>query len=366
MRPWTVLLCFALTSTAVLAAPARLPPSAATTATPPVPSDVPLLAPVVVSGVVPGPGLWKVSKGDHVLWVLGTLSPLPGHIQWESHEVAQVLAQSKQVLLEPKIKLKADVGFFGKLFLLPSAYGARKNPDGKTLDQVMDAPTYARWQALKRKYLGDDSGIERWRPLFAAQELYRKALKANGLSNDGGVSGAVAAVAKQDGVPETPVEYRVEIKQPREALKAFKAAAPSDLECFNRTLDSIEHDLPAMTARANAWATGDLEELRRLPDSHRRDACVTAITSAGFAHQLGLDDVPAQLEAAWLTAARNALAKDDTSFALLPMDELLSPTGYVSKLKAAGYTVEAPLGLDETPAAEGSATTPAAAASVTR
>ncbi|MBA2079792.1 TraB/GumN family protein [Rhodanobacter sp. PCA2] len=363
MRRWIVLFCFALTAPVAFAMPEQVPSAAATAATPQVPSDVPLLAPVVVSGVVPGPGLWKVSKGDHALWVLGTLSPLPGHIQWESHEVQQVLAQSKQVLLEPKIKLKADVGFFGKLFLLPSAYGARKNPDGKTLDQVMDAPTYARWLVLKQKYVGDDSGIERWRPLFAAQELYKKALKANGLSNDGGVSGAVAALAKQDGVPETPVEYRVEIKQPREAIKAFKSAAPSDQECFNRTLDSIEHDLPAMTARANAWATGDLEELRRLPDSHRRDACVTAVTSAGFARQLGLDDVPAQLQAAWLAAARKSLEDYATSFAMLPMGELLSPTGYLAKLKAQGYEVEAPIGLDEAPAAAGSAAPAAAPAS---
>ena len=362
MRPWTVLLCFALAAPSVLAAPMQVPPSSTTTTAPPVPANVPLLAPVVVSGVVSGPGLWKVSKGDHVLWVLGTLSPLPGHIQWESREVEQVLARSKQVLLEPKIKLKADIGFFGKLFLLPTAYGARKNPDGKTLDQVMDASTYRRWLALKQKYIGDDRGIERWRPLFAAQELYRKALKANGLSNDGGVPGAVAALAKNDGVPETPVEYRVEIQHPRDALKAFKAAAPSDMECFSRTVDSIEHDRPAMTARANAWATGDLEELRQLPDSHRRDACVTAITSAGFAKQLGLDDVPAQLEAAWLAAANRALADNATSFALLPMEELLSPTGYLARLKAQGYVVEAPIGLDEAPAAAGS-TSPAPAAS---
>jgi hypothetical protein len=355
MRPWIVLLCFALTAPPVLAIPTQMPSTAATVAAPPVPTDVPLLAPVVVSGVVTGPGLWKVSRDGHVLWVLGTLSPLPGHMQWESHEVQQVLGQSKQVLLEPKIRLKADIGFFGKLFLLPSAYGARKNPDGKTLDQVMDAPTYARWLALKKQYIGDDRGIERWRPLFAAQELYRKALKANGLSNDGGVPGTVAALAKQDGVAETPVEYRVEIRHPRDALKAFKAAAPSDLECFSRTLDSIEHDLPAMTARANAWATGDLEALRQLPDSHRRDACVAAITGAGFAHQLGLDDVPAQLEATWLAAARKALADDASSFALLPMDELLSPTGYLAQLKAQGYAVEPPIGLDDAPAASGSA-----------
>ncbi|MEW9624670.1 TraB/GumN family protein [Rhodanobacter geophilus] len=365
MRPWTVLLCFALAAPAALAAPTQVPPSAATATAAPVPADVPLLAPVVVSGVVSGPGLWKVSKDGHVVWVLGTLSPLPGHIQWESREVEQVLAQARQVLPEPRIKLKADIGFFGKLFLLPSAYGARKNPDGKTLDQVMDASTYQRWLALKRKYIGDDRGIERWRPLFAAQELYRKALKANGLSNDGGVSGAVAALAKQDGVPETPVEYRVEIKHPGDALKAFKAAAPSDMECFSRTLDAIEHDLPAMTARANAWATGDLAALRGLPDSHRRDACVTAITSAGFAHQLGLDDIPAQMEVVWLAAARDALAKNDTSFAMLPMEELLSPSGYLARLKAQGYAVEAPQGLDDAPAAAGSAVAPAAAASTT-
>jgi hypothetical protein len=326
-------------------------------------SSAVLLAPVTVSGVQPGPGLWKVSQGDHVLWLLGTTSALPANMQWRSDEVERIVAGSQEVIRAPRVKFKLDIGFFGKLFLLPSAYGARKNPDGKTLEQVMDAPTYRRWLALKQKYIGDDRGIERWRPLFAAQELYKKALKANGLSNDGGVPGAVAALAKNDGVPETPVEYRVEIQHPRDALKAFKAAAPSDMECFSRTLDSIEHDLPAMTARANAWATGDLEALRALPDSHRRDACVNAITSAGFARRLGLDDVPAQLEAAWLAAARKALADDTASFALLPMRELLSPTGYLAELKAQGYTVRAPQGLGGAPAAAGSAASPAAPAS---
>lgn len=342
MRPWIVLLSLVLTVPAMAAVPVQTPPSATTAATPPVPGDVPLLAPVVVSGAVSGPGLWKVSKDGHVLWVLGTLSPLPGHMQWESHEVEQVIAQSKQVLLLPKLELKADVGFFGKLFLLPTAYGARKNPDGKTLNQVMDAPTYARWLTLKQKYIGNDSGIEHWRPLFAAEELYNKALKANGLSRDGGVSGTVSALAKSAGVPETPVQYRVEIQHPRDAIKAFKAAAPSDMECFDRTLDAIGHDLPAMTERANAWATGDLEALRQLPDSHRHDTCVAAVTGAGFARQIGMADIPAQLEAAWLAAARDALAKNDTSFAMLPMDELLSPSGYLATLRAQGYTVESP------------------------
>ncbi|MFK2878308.1 TraB/GumN family protein [Rhodanobacter hydrolyticus] len=348
MRPWIVLLSLMLVVSAAAAVPMQTSPARPSTVAPPVPANVPLLAPTVVTGVVSGPGLWKVSKDGHVLWVLGTLSPLPAHMQWESHQVEQVIARSKQVLTQPRLELKADIGFFGKLFLLPSAYGARKNPDGKSLNQVMDAPTYARWLILKRKYIGDDRGIERWRPLFAAQELYKKALKANDLSNDGGVSGTVAALVKSGGMVETPVQYRVEIQHPGDALKAFKAAAPSDIECFNRTLDAVEHDLPAMAERANAWATGDLEALRTQPDSHRRDACVNAITSAGFARQLGLADIPAQLEAAWVAAARDALTKNDTSFAMLPMDELMATDGYLAKLAAQGYTVESPEQQDAT------------------
>ena len=42
-------------------------------------SDLPIrdLDTMVVSGVQPGPGLWKVRKGEHTLWILGTVSPLP-------------------------------------------------------------------------------------------------------------------------------------------------------------------------------------------------------------------------------------------------------------------------------------------------
>ena len=57
----------------------------------PAPSgSIPLLAPVTVSGVQPGPGLWKVSRGDHVLWLLGTTSALPANMQWRSDEVERI------------------------------------------------------------------------------------------------------------------------------------------------------------------------------------------------------------------------------------------------------------------------------------
>ncbi len=319
-----------------------VPTFAQTVAEPPSAGEVADLPAVVVTGVQPGPGLWKVSKGEHVMWVLGTLSPLPRGVQWQSRELERVISGSQQLLLQPSVKMKVDVGFFGKLFLMPSAYGARKNDDGRTLQQVLPPQAYARWEVLKQKYIGKDRGIERWRPMFAAQDLYRKALKANGLSKTGGVQDHVDALAKRYGVAEISTRYPVVIEHPRAAIKAFKRAAPHDVTCFIRTLDSVEHDMPAMAARANAWATGDLQALRELPDSDRQDACVDALTDAGFAQALGLDDVQAKMREQWLVTARQALATHPQTFAILPLDELMKPDGYLAKLQAEGYEVDAP------------------------
>jgi hypothetical protein len=338
MRVLSLALLFTLTGML----PAYAQSSAVSAPPAPVSDNVAELAAVTVSGAQPGPRLWKVSRGNHVLWVLGTQSPLPRDMQWQSSEVAEVISQSQQVLLSPSIKVKADVGFFGKLFLLPLAYSARKNANGETLQQVIGAPQYARWLVLKKKYIGKDGGIERWRPIFAAQELYQKALKAHGLSNSGQVEDTVKALAKEHGIEATPVHYQVAIEHPRQALKTFKESSMDEAGCFSRTLDSIEQDMPAITVRANAWARGDLQALRELPDSHRQKTCVTAITSADFAHQLGFDDIPQKLEAAWLNAARNALEHNTRSFALLPIDQLLSPSGYLTGLATHGYRVQSP------------------------
>lgn len=336
MRLRSATFLLALTGLAPVAAPA------VAVSPPPSPTNVADLPAVLVTGVQPGPGMWRVSRGDHVLWILGTLSPLPRSMTWQSREVETVIASAQGILLPPAVKVKVDVSWLGKLFLLPSAYSARKNDDGKTLQQVLSAPLYARWLALKHTYIGDKRSIERWRPIFAAQELYKDAIKANGLSNSGGVKAAVDALAKQYGVAETSADYQVVIEHPRAAIKAFKRAAPSDVMCMSRTLDAIEQDLPVIKARANAWATGDLEALRKLPASDRREACVEALTEAGFAHQLGIDDVPEKQQATWLAAARAALKTNAQTFAMLPMGELLKPAGYLAQLQAEGYTIEPP------------------------
>ncbi|HEY0660847.1 MAG TPA: TraB/GumN family protein [Lysobacter sp.] len=308
----------------------------------PAASEIRDLDAVVVTGVQPGPGMWKVSKGDHVMWVMGTLSPLPRKMTWRSQDAVEVIAQSQEVLDLPYATIDADVGFFRGLTLLPSLLGARKNPDNATLRDVLPADLYARWKVLKEKYIGRDSSVEKWRPIFAAYELYSAALGKSGLSDSGVVSATVRKAAKKHEVKLTRPMVKMMVADPKAAIRDFRAAPLNDVECFRKTLDRLETDLASMTARANAWAVGDLEALRSLPYSNQFETCWKALTEASFARKRGLDDAEQRVRQAWFDAAEKALANNQTTFAVLPITQLLKPDSYLAGLQAEGYSVEAP------------------------
>lgn len=336
---------------AFLAAPvlAQTVPAAASSAPTSSSANAPLLQAVSVTGVQPGPGLWKVSKGDHVMWVLGVMRPLPRGMQWRSSDVEQQLAHSQELLELPQAEITANVGFFGKLMLLPSAYSARKNPDGASLQQILPQDMYSRWEVLKQQYFGNDSSVEYWRPIFVALKLYKKALDKAGLTNANDVGKTVQGMADAHGVKRVPLKYKLVIEHPRDALQSIKQTNLHDVSCFNQTLNLVQNDIGALTQRANAWSTGDVQALQHYAQDDRYESCVDAVVNAGFAQQLGLSDLPRHVEDMWLKAAQDALASNTQTFAVLEMDDVLAPDGYLAKLKARGYEVQAPD--EETPEA---------------
>ena len=117
---------------------------------------------------------------------------------------------------------------------------------------------------------------------------------------------------------------------------------PVDLECFNRTLDRIEFELPQMAARANAWAVGDVAALRSQPAEAQQLACLSAWFDTDVARKRGLTDLDVRVRETWLGQADLALRESRTTFATVGIGELLKPGGYLAQLQARGYTVEAP------------------------
>ncbi len=316
------------------------PPEIATQA---VPADgIRTEATVVVTGEQPGPGLWLVRNGSHDLWILGTLNPLPAGMQWQSKQVEQVIANAQEVIRPPRVSLEVKAGFFRSLMLLPSMLGARKNPDGKSLQQVVSPQSYARWKALKARYIGSDGGVEKWRPLFAAQELYQEAMKKSGLDNSKSVWPVVNKAIETHHPNVTVVKEEIEIKDPKPLLKEWSKTTLDDIACFDNTMTRIETDLDAMRARANAWATGDMAALQSLPPAYQWEACSSAITEAGIGKRLGFGDANQKVRAKWMDAADAALNKNAVTFATLDMKDLLGANGFLAKLKAKGYTVLAP------------------------
>lgn len=314
------------------------------TAVPPVATEATRdLDTIVVTGRQPGPGLWKVRRGDHVMWILGTQSPLPKRMEWDSAAVIRRIGESQEVLLPPRLNVDFNAGFFRKLTLLPAALKIRNNPDGKSLRDVVPLNDYQRWQPLKQRWIGSDRSAEGWRPVFAAIELYARAIERSDLTLDTGVIDLVKKTAKSRGLAATQPRIEIRVEDPKDALKEFARLQVDDLACFRGMLDRIEPDLGAMIARANAWAVGDIETLRDVPYRTQFDACSEVLTADNaVARKRGFVNIEAQLERKWMEAAEGSLARNPSTFAVLDMGQLLEPDGYLAKLIAKGYMIEEP------------------------
>lgn len=297
---------------------------------------------MVVSGAQPGPGMWTVRKDGHVLHILGTVSPLPRRMDWRAEDVEAAIAGAGAVVAPPAFVLDAGVGFFRGMALVPAALRARNNPGKRTLAEVLPPELHARWQVLKARYIGRDRGVEKRRPLLAAHALYEAALDRSGLRAEGVVEPVLRRARKAAGVPLVETTIRLELDDPKGVLRELGESELADRECFEGTLDRIETDLDNMRARANAWAVGDIDALRALPYRNHLATCQEALTRSALARRLGIADVRERAAAAWLANVDQVLAEHPSSFAMLPMHQLLGADGMLGQLAERGYQVEGP------------------------
>lgn len=323
---------------------------------------------VVIVGGFATPKLWKVSKDDHVMWVLGSMS-VPAGVKWRSEQLDARVAESQLVLYPGWSTANPDIGVFkaiGLLTLLPSAFKAAKNPDGKTLKDVLPPETYARWRVLKTQYAERDNDLEKWRPSIAlamledkigerlAPKQPRQSRPPPPRSMGPALRPLVDKAAKQHKVKVRTmpnVERKVKIGSVREMLKSVRDLDVVDVKCVAQYLDYLERKIEYTKQKASGTAQGDAPPrgascneadllIAKLRNGDIRDSGGILKLIDELALQLKL--AREQLDAEWMTAAQAALAKNRSTFAMLSMNNVKSPTGYLAKLKELGYTVEEP------------------------
>jgi hypothetical protein len=322
----------------------------ATAADAPMEADAPLEE-VVVTGEYAGPGMWQVTHPDysgHTLWIVGEPPLLPIGMYFRSQKVAQVASQSQEILQRTGLSLKPDekVGVFRMLTLVPAALKLRKNPDKAKLQELIPPDIYARWLVQKKLYIGRDSGVEKMRPFLVAEKLHDAAIKELQLGYGGSWAEVWAHVrTKKIPVTNPTLEFTFKTDDLRGQIKAASRQKLADEECFARTVELVEalSNKQVEDARARAWATGDLAKLSELPPlPDRESSCDQAIVNALAMTTPVPADVRERMDELWFAAAANAVAKNESTLAFVPMSALLGEHGYLESLRKRGYEILAP------------------------
>ncbi len=334
----------------------------------------PELEPIIVYGGLATPKMWKVSKGDHVLWVLGD-APAPAGATWRFDQVEARLAES-QLLMYPG-KMDVDVGFFkvfGMVTLVPSAYKAvTKNPDNKTLKDVLPPDVYGRWRVLKAEYAPRDNDLERFRPSFALQKLEQEIGEKLGPLPEHKDEPAqprppprgpalrplVDKAAKQHKVKVRTlpkVELKVEIKNTRGILKFIRESDLVDEMCVTQKLEYLERRIEYIKQNAGTSEAKPPARVKDCDEADEAELLLSKVQKGEIADPAGIRkmmdtigkqviSVNQQLDAEWIAAAEAALAANKSTLAVLQIGwngDVSHVNGYIAKLRELGYEVEEP------------------------
>jgi hypothetical protein len=287
---------------------------------------------IVVTGMQPGPGLWKISRRNHVMWILGEVSPYPRATQWNSATFDRLLRGSQELIID----------FSGYWKLVPrnsEAYErAAKLSEGSALKDVISPQLHARVEATAKIFGAPN--LEELYPFAAANRLVTSAMRTLDLTGFSARFAADALGKKRRvkvtyfAAPEPPFEVR---------LKNWQQAA--NAVCLDRLVNAIGDGGQGVKRLANAWSVGDIEALRQLVpafsfsrDGFRAGDCAAAMR--GGEQQAA--DYNAKRKEAWLAEADRALTYNRRTMAVVLMSEIFAPDGYLAGLRAKGYEVEEP------------------------
>jgi uncharacterized protein YbaP (TraB family) len=299
------------------------------------PADAQPVQEVVVEGEREGPRMWKVHKGDHTLWILGTISPLPKKMVWKPDAVREVLHQTQEVIPAwPTYGIGANPITALRVYI--EWRRLQKPPDNLPLRETLPPALYARVESLKNRYDPKNKKLEAMRPMLAARELLTKVFDAAGLALHNEVQQSVLDLARAQDVRVH--QDKIKIDDPVDVLKDV-SATPLDREvaCLDSVVTLLETDLGTMQARASAWALGDVDALRKLAHTDDRTACIAAVSTSERVRAL-----IARAQANWLIATEDSLNRNRGTLAVQSMDRLLGEHGVLAALRAKGYEVEGP------------------------
>jgi hypothetical protein len=284
-----------------------------------------VVAELTVIGHPPGPALWRVTRGDSEVVILGGQAPLVQRLDWNKVRLEPALVGAKVLLVPPSAKIGA---FAGAGFIL--RLGAVRLPSGPSLEQVLP-------QRLSHRFANGRAGIgigpqpyARWKPAVAGYLFLLDFRRKAGLSNEKPAS-TVEKMARAAHVPVKAVgDYRLG------ALfrSLTKLSDAQQLACLSAELDAVDIEAAYARDAGAAWASGDLATARAEASGPLLDRCIAQLSSYQQVLDRGTADFTAAIQA--------ALATPGKAVAVIDLRYLLRADGVLDRLRAQGDVITVP------------------------
>ncbi|HEY6455627.1 MAG TPA: TraB/GumN family protein [Steroidobacteraceae bacterium] len=325
MRPTQLLVFIALLRASTLLAGEAPRPAVR----PRLPSEK-ALQEVLVTADHAGPALWKVTSGQHLLWILAAPpTPLPTRFVWRSKQVESAIASAQELILDGGITFNSRRS---DMRMTAAAYADMRTLPGPftSLAEVIPEDLYRRFKLLQDAFAADYDSMQQLRPWAAGFELNRHVMKSLQLS-DTVVSDSLLRLGWRAKVITlyTYADY---------ARFERNSKSSRTVSCLEEIVSELEADRDDLRRLEHAWSVGDTDAMREVALRQHPDTCVIDM----FDSDAQARDAIAHHAAQWLDTVDAALKTRETTFALVPADELFAPDGWLAALRARGYDIQEP------------------------
>jgi uncharacterized protein YbaP (TraB family) len=271
----------------------------------------------------PAPRLWKLTKGNATVYVLGSVEPLPKGLSWNSAQVGRILSGADRLLTPPV----GTVGTFGAIGALTASH----LPGGRTLDQSLPPDLASRLRAVLVRLNRNPDSLQTYKLGWAALDLER-AVRSSGQFTDDEPVETLTRLAREKKVTirdmgrydVTPVLKQLENLPDEEGVAALRLA-----------VGSAEHELDNGADIGRAWADGNLRNLRRAQGPDASMAALIKVTPLGQYWAV-------RAEADALKSIDGALEQPGVSVTTMGINQFAKAGGLIDKLRAQGVQVTEP------------------------
>lgn len=282
---------------------------------------------VVVRADQRGPLIWRVTKGDAEVDLIGQVEPLPKGMSWNTKGVEEALKDARLLYTNAR----ASVGLAEGLWFLTWHANSVYLPDDVPMESTLPGDLRARFQARRGKLKRDADRYSSLRVPLAALRLEGDFLEANAMTRDE-PSKTIERLARKLDVPVKPLAEYEEALPIARALPTMSKAQND--ACARDALDDIDALEAHARPGAQAWAIGDLDTIKANHSEEQFQSCIQAVPGAAALFDRAARDS--------VNAIDGSLAAHGKTVMLVGIGVLLKKGGIADRLKAQGLTVEGP------------------------